>query len=116
MANMNQMMQNPFGAMGMDLMPPPFGQPAGPSMLSLTNGLENQRNHPRHPDPTSRDIVAQNPMMSPFGFGGMAGMGGMFQNMNSMMSNMQQSMVGSKSQILENFKNLVTIEIVLLPI
>lgn len=72
MRNMNRLFQDPFGMFG--------GYP-------MLHG-------PGRSDPQSgtRAVAQRNPSeMSPFGFGNM--FGGMFMNMNSMMSNMERSFV-----------------------
>jgi flagellar hook assembly protein FlgD len=86
MSQMSQMTQNPFGAMGMSNLMQPFGVPPMPGM-SITGGEERRRDMDRRPNRT-RDVMPQHPMMAPFGFGAM------MPNMNSMMSNMHQMMVG----------------------
>jgi len=78
MQQIDRMMQDPFGSMGMMGMPS-MGRPM------LEAGHERQRDMAQRSS-RQRDVMPRHAMMDPFGTHSM--FSSMFQNMNSMMSNM----------------------------
>ena len=86
----NQMAADPFRMMGMDMSP--FGLMLGGSpLMGITDGRERQRDMSRRPHRNTQELVSADAAMDPFGTRPL--FGSMFQNVNSLMSNIQGQMV-----------------------